>query len=43
MKLNSVPDRYAIIDSEPEHTLGLQLAPTDNYSIIYVIKKIQYM
>lgn len=38
MKLDCIPERYRLIESEPEHSRGLRIMPVDNYSVIYVIE-----
>ena len=38
LKLDSLPERFKIIDSEPEHTMEIRRMPVDNYSVFYVIK-----
>lgn len=37
MKLDTMPERYRLIESEPEHSRGLRIMLVDNYSVIYVI------
>lgn len=37
-KLNVFPERIQIMESEPEHTLGLRQLPIDNFSVFYVIE-----
>lgn len=37
-KLNVLPERVRVMESEPEHAMGLKQLPVDNYSIFYVIK-----
>lgn len=36
--LNAFPERVRIMESEPEHTMGLRQLPIDNFSVFYVIK-----
>lgn len=38
LKLDSSPERFKIMDSEPEHTKEIRKMPVDNYSVFYVIK-----
>lgn len=38
LKLDSFPERFKIIESEPEQTKGIRRMPVDNYSVFYVIK-----
>lgn len=38
-RLDVFPERVRIMDSEPEHTMGLRQLPVDNYSVFYVIKE----
>ncbi|MCI8567231.1 MAG: type II toxin-antitoxin system RelE/ParE family toxin [Lachnospiraceae bacterium] len=37
MKLNMFPERFRIMDSEPEHSNGIRKMPVDHYSVFYVI------
>jgi plasmid stabilization system protein ParE len=37
-KLNAFPERVRIMESEPEHTMGLRQLPIDNFSAFYVIE-----
>jgi plasmid stabilization system protein ParE len=37
-KLNVFPERVRIMESEPEHTMGLRQLPIDNFSAFYVIE-----
>lgn len=37
LKLDTMPERYHIIDSEPEKSRGLRIMPIDNYSVIYIV------
>lgn len=39
LKLNTLPERFRIMDSEPEHSNGIRRMPVDNYSVFYVIKE----
>lgn len=36
--LNVFPERVQIMESEPEHTMGLRQLPIDNFSVFYVIE-----
>lgn len=36
-ELNVFPERVRIMESEPEHTMGLRQLPVDNYSVFYVV------
>ena len=38
-ELNVFPERVRIMESEPEHTMGLRQLPVDNYSVFYVVKE----
>ena len=33
-----LPDRFRIMDSEPEHSKGIRQMLVDNYSVFYVIQ-----
>jgi plasmid stabilization system protein ParE len=37
-KLTVFPERVRIMESEPEHTIGLRQLPIDNFSVFYVIE-----
>ena len=37
LKLDELPERFRIMDSEPEHSKGLRRMLVDNYSVFYVI------
>jgi plasmid stabilization system protein ParE len=37
-KLNVFPERVRIMESEPEHTMGLRQLPIDNFSAFYMIE-----
>lgn len=39
LKLDILPERFCIMDSEPEHSRGLRKMPVDNYSVFYVIRE----
>ena len=34
-----LPERFKIMDSEPEHSRGIRRMLVDNYSVFYVIYK----
>lgn len=36
--LNVFPERVKVMESEPEHTIGLRQLPIDNFSVFYVIE-----
>ncbi len=36
--LNVFPERVRIMESEPEHTMGLRQLPIDNFSAFYIIE-----
>ncbi len=38
LKLDVFPERFRIMDSEPEHSRGIRRMLVDNYSVFYVIK-----
>ena len=38
MKLDTMPERCRLIESEPEHSRGLRIMTVDNYSVIYVVE-----
>lgn len=38
LKLDMFPERFRIMDSEPEHSNGIRRMLVDNYSVFYVIK-----
>ncbi|MDE7477944.1 MAG: type II toxin-antitoxin system RelE/ParE family toxin [Lachnospiraceae bacterium] len=39
LKLDTLPERFRIMDSEPEHSNGIRRMQVDNYSVFYVIEK----
>ena len=39
MNLERMPERYPVIESEPECSRGMRLMPVDNYSVIYFIRE----
>lgn len=38
LKLDMFPDRFRIMDSEPEYSKGIREMLADNYSVFYVIQ-----
>lgn len=36
--LDVFPERVRVMESEPEHSMGLRLLPVDNFSAFYVIE-----
>lgn len=39
LKLDIFPERFRIMDSEPEHSKGIRRMLVDNYSVFYVVKE----
>ena len=39
LKLDVFPERFRIMDSEPEHSKDIHRMVVDNYSVFYVIKE----
>lgn len=39
LALDTFPERFRIIDSEPEHSKGIRRMLVDNYSVFYIIKE----
>lgn len=39
LKLDRLPERFRVMDSEPEHSRSLRRMLVDNYSVFYVIKE----
>lgn len=37
--LKSLPERYPLLDVQPEHDLGMRRLLIDNYSVIYVLQE----
>lgn len=37
LTLDSFPERFALFESEPEHSLGIRKMVVDNYIVCYVI------
>ncbi|MDC7290612.1 type II toxin-antitoxin system RelE/ParE family toxin [Blautia schinkii] len=38
LTLNMMPERFRVMDSEPEHSRGIRRMLVDNYSVFYVIR-----
>ena len=38
-ELDVFPERVQVMESEPEHSMGLRQLPIDNFSAFYVIKE----
>ena len=38
LKLNVMPERFRVMDSEPEHSMGLRRMLVDNFSVFYVVQ-----
>lgn len=38
LTLDIFPERYQVVDFEPEHTAGLRRMLVDNYSVFYVLR-----
>ena len=38
LKLDTFPERFRIMDSEPEHSKGIRKMPVDHYFVFYVIR-----
>lgn len=38
LKLDTLPDRFRIMDLEPEHSKGIRRMLVDNYSVFYVVQ-----
>ena len=38
LSLEMMPERVKLMDSEPEHTMGMRVLRVDNYSIFFVVK-----
>ena len=41
--LNILPERCALVESEPERTQGLRQMLVDNYSVFYIVARIPYL
>lgn len=41
--MDTLPERFKVMDSEPEHSRGIRRMLVDNYSIFYVINKSDVM
>lgn len=39
LSLNAFPERYRLVDFEPEHSAGLRRMLVDNYSVFYVVRE----
>lgn len=39
LKLDVFPERFRIMDSEPEYSKGIRRMVVDNYSMFYIIKE----
>lgn len=39
LKLDILPERFCMMDSEPEHSRELRRMPVGNYSVFYVIRE----
>ena len=39
LKLDKFPDRFSIMDSEPEHSKEIRRMLVDNYTVFYVIRE----
>lgn len=39
LKLSVFPERFQVMDSEPEYSKKIRRMPVDNYSVFYVIKE----
>ena len=39
LTLDTIPERYRIMDTEPEHSKEIRRMLVDNYSVFYVIKE----
>ena len=39
LKLDVFPERFRIMDSEPEHSKGIRRMLVDSYSVFYIIKE----
>lgn len=37
--LDTFPERYTLVDFEPEHSMGIHRMSVDNYSVFYIIIK----
>ena len=38
LKLNVMPERFRVMYSEPEHSMGLRRMLVDNFSVFYVVQ-----
>jgi plasmid stabilization system protein ParE len=39
LKLGTFPEKFKILESEPERKMELRRMPVDNYSVFYIIKE----
>lgn len=39
LKLDEMPERFRVMDSEPEHSRGVRRMLVDNYSVFYIIEE----
>lgn len=39
LKLDTLPERFRIMEAEPEHTIGMRRMLVDNYSVFYVVRE----
>ncbi|MDE7257713.1 MAG: type II toxin-antitoxin system RelE/ParE family toxin [Lachnospiraceae bacterium] len=39
LKLDTFPERFRIMDSEPERAREIRRMPVDNYSVFYIVKE----
>lgn len=39
LKLEQMPQRFRVMDSEPEHTNGLRRMSVDHYSVFYIVNE----
>lgn len=39
LRLDEMPERFRVMDSEPEHSRGLRRMLVDNYSVFYIIEE----
>lgn len=38
LSLDTLPERYSVIDTEPWQTRGLRHMPVDNYTVFYIVR-----
>ncbi|HIT89492.1 MAG TPA: type II toxin-antitoxin system RelE/ParE family toxin [Candidatus Merdenecus merdavium] len=41
LSLNELPERYRVMDSEPQHSQELRMMPVDNYTVFYIIDEVK--